>query len=203
MDIKKLLLNRLKIYLDDEFSQVEIGGNVLSTKRSICYTASKVGSKILNGLGYKCCAQRVTVIIGNEIGRSIFKDQKNGYIYSEDEVIKSGGWTIGLGFPPDSHYVIYIEGDKGEEILDLTYGQATRPQYNIIADAYWERVDNLPNTIIEMHIHKDAKLELDPIYHYPEFRKFFKRTVRKGIKILEKEGFSKIRDCRSEVDNER
>lgn len=196
MNMEKLLLNILKSHLDDEFSQIEIGGNTLSTRRGICYTASKVGSKILNGLGYKCCIQRVTVIIGNEIGRRIFKEQKKGYIYTEDELIKSGGWTIGLGFPPDSHYVIYVEGERGEkgEILDLTYEQATRPQYNIIADAYWERIDNLPDTIIEIHIHKDAKLELDPIYHYPEFRRFFKKTVRKGIRILEKEGFSKIRN---------
>lgn len=194
----KLLLSRLKSYLDEEFSQIEIEGNTLSTKNGICYTASKVGSKILNGLGYKCYIQRVTVFVGNDIGRRIFMEQKKGRICSEDEMIKSGGWTIGLGFPPDSHYIIYIEGERGEkgkgEILDLTYGQANRPQHNIIADAYWESEDNLPDTIIEMHIHKNAKLELDPIYHYPEFRRVFRKIVRKGTKMLEKEGFSKIRD---------
>lgn len=196
---RQLLLNRLKSYLDEEFSQLEVGGNTISIQKGICYTASKVGSKILNGLGYKCDIQRVTVIVGNEIGRRIFTEQKNRGAYYKDEMIKSGGWTIGLGYPPDSHYIIYIEGERIEggekgkgEILDLTYGQANRPQYNIIAGAYWESEDNLPNTIIEMYIHKNPKLELDPIYHYHEFKIFFKHIIRKGIKILEKEGFSKI-----------
>jgi hypothetical protein len=198
MEERKLLLNRLKSYLDEEFSQIEVGGHTLNTKKGICYTASKVGSKILNGLGYKCNIHRVTVIVGNDIGRRIFVEQQKSGVYSSDELIKHGGWTIGLGVPPDSHYIIYIEGETkqdGEkrkgEILDITYGQANRPQYNIIADAYWESEDNMPNTIIEIHICNDAKLELDPIYHYPEFRKIFKKIIRKGIRILEKEGFSK------------
>lgn len=198
MDTKKLLLNRLKSYLDEEFSHIEVGGNNLSIQKGICYTASKVGSKILKGLGYECSIQRVTVIVGNDIGRRIFLEQKKRCVYDKDEMIKSGGWTIGLGVPPDSHYIIYIEGEimkggeKGKgEILDLTYGQANRPQYNIVADAYWESEDNLPDTIIEMNIYKNPKLELDPIYHYHEFRKVFRNIIRKGIKILEKEGFSK------------
>jgi len=195
---KKLLLNRMKSYLDEEFGYIEVGGKNLSIHKGICYTASKVGSKILNGLGYKCDIQRVTVIVGNDIGRRIFLEQKKIGIYDQDEMIKSGGWTIGLGVPPNSHYIIYIEGERREgeekgkeEILDLTYRQVNRPQYNIITDAYWESEDNLPNTIIEMHLHKNPKLELDPIYHYHEFRRVFRNIIRKGIKILEKEGFSK------------
>ena len=203
MDTKKLLLNRLKSYLEEEFSHIEIEGKKLSIQKGICYTASKVGSKILKGLGYKCDIQRVTVIVGNDIGRRIFLEQKKIGVYSQDEMIKSGGWTIGLGVPPDSHYIIYIEGEKREtgekgkeekgkgEILDLTFGQANRPQYNLSAEAYWESEDNLPDTIIEMNIYNNPKLELDPIYHYHEFRKVFRSIVRKGIKILEKEEFSK------------
>lgn len=202
MEKRKLLLNSLKSYLDEEFSHIDVGGETLSTKKGICYTASKVGSKILNGLGYKCDIQRVTALVGNDIGKRIFTEQKKRDIYKQGEMIKYGGWTIGLGVPPDSHYIIYIEGEeagetgeKGKgEILDLTYGQANRPQHNLITDAYWESEDNLPDTIIEMHIYDNAKFELDPIYHYPEYRRTFKKIIRSGIKILEKEGFSKIRD---------
>ncbi len=206
MENRKLLLDRLKSFLDEEFSHINIRGEPLSTKKSICYTASMVGSKILNGLGYKCDIQRVTVLVGNEIGRKIFTEQKKRGLYEKDEMINANGWTIGLGVPPDSHYIIYIEGDrdngpnngsniKGKgEILDLTFGQANRPQHNIIADAYWESEDNLPETIIELHIYENPKFELDPVYYYPEYRRSFKKIIKSGIKILEKEGFSKIRD---------
>lgn len=183
----KLLLKLLKDYIDKEFSNIVHNGERLDTNRAICFTASKVACRILIKLGYTCKVQRVTVLVGNEKGRKIFAEQKKKGVYDKNEVIEHDGWIIGIGVPPDFHYVIYFP--KEDEIMDITFAQASRSQYDLNCEAYWEKKDNLPENIISVDFvdslgsNNDEKF--NPIYY--KQKGLFKHIIKKGVKTIKEE----------------
>src|SRR5659263_198943 len=103
----KLLLTRMKEELDKiisefYFSQVK---DKYETYMAACYTYSKCAEQILHALGYRdATVIRVVTVCGNEAGRRIFSQQTKAGKYDRDELIREGGWTIGIGVPPDFHY---------------------------------------------------------------------------------------------------
>lgn len=180
--VNKELLHELKNFLDNEFKVVKVDeGKVLNTSKGACFTISKVASKILNGLGYRCNVKRVKVMSGNKKGIELFiKQRKTGF--DRDEIIKEDGWIIGIGCTPEMfHYVIYFPDDK--EVMDLTYSQANRPEHELICEAYWEKLDNLPETIITLEFVEGIEPDtFSPIYY--DHKGIFKHIIKKGRKEL-------------------
>ena len=176
----KLLLNLLKDYIDNEFSKIIYNGEQLNTNRAICFTVSKVATRILVKLGYNCKVQRVTVLVGNEKGRKIFAEQNKRGIFDKEELIKCGGWIIGLGVPPYFHYVVYFP--KEDEVMDLTLGQASRPQYGLNCEAYWAKKENIPDAIISVEFIEVDSDNFDPIYY--KQKGLFKHIIKKGVKTV-------------------
>lgn len=182
----KELLDKLRDFIDKEFKQIAIGDKPLSTQVGACYTVSKVAVEILKRIGYNCRVQRVTVIVGNKKGRELFVEHNKRGIFDKDEIIRNEGWIIGIGVSPQFHYLIYFPDD--DEVMDLTYGQANRPQYDLIAEHYWAKLDSLPETIILLNLidQENVPKDFNPLYRYSEYRNLFKKCIKKGVKELRK-----------------
>lgn len=180
------LFDVLRDYIDkDVLQRIKVNGNVLSKNSGACYTASKIAERILMLLGYKCEVRRVVVIAGDRRGKEIFKRQTETQKFDKQEVIDAGCWLLGLGVPPMFHYVVWFPDEK--EILDLTYGQADRPKYGLNAKAYWEYIDNIPESIVSIDFVDKPPINFDPIYHYPLCQRMFN--------YIEEEGYKKLKDA--------
>lgn len=182
----KELLIKLKEFIDIEFKQILIDGKQISIDVGACYTVSKVAVGILKHLGYNCRVQRVEVISGNKKGRELFSKQSKSGRYDKSEIIAEGGWIIGLGVSPQFHYIIVFPDEK--EIMDLTFGQANRPQYELIAEPYWSDEKSLPETVIMVNLvidEKDVPENFNPVFDYSKYRRLFKKIIKKGAKELQ------------------
>lgn len=189
---KAALLNRLRAYIDTEGSRIRINSQPLSTNIGACYTVSKIAAEILRGLGYNTHVRRVAVIVGDKIGKEILLRQLKSGQFDLNEIIQKGGYTIGLGIPPEMfHFVVYIWNGEEKEIMDLTYGQADRPQHGIRAEAYWEKIDSLPETIISLDfINSGYPKSLAPVIEMERLKETFQQIITKGITILKQEGYA-------------
>lgn len=180
------LLQKLKYFIDKELENIEINGKIIDTNVGICFTVSKVASRILNKLGYKCNVKRVSILIGNKKGREIFHQQMQDNKFDKDEIIKDNGWIIGMGYTDADidtfHYVVYFPDEK--EIMDLTFGQADRPQRDLKCDAYWRNIDDLPETIIMIKFvdEKEKPGTFNPIYY--TYKGKFGHVIKKGAREL-------------------
>jgi hypothetical protein len=194
---KQALLNRLKEFIDSELNQITFEGmqGKLGINTSACFTISTIGAQILCGLGYNARIQRVMVIAGDKIGKELFKEQDKTGRFNKEEVIGKGGWLIGIGvvgpgIPAGQfHYIIHFPEEN--EILDLTYGQADRPQHNLRAEAYWEKMDSLPESVVFMAFINGSKpLTLNPVLEYTALQERFQQIIDKGITLLKQEGYA-------------
>lgn len=185
------LLAALQKHLDEELKVFRKDGQELSTNKGVCYTVSQLGARILQGLGYQCDVRRVVVLTGNETGKRIFKQQMETGKFDRQEMIDAGGWTQGIGVPPGMHYIIYFP--KEDEVMDLTFGQADRPEWNLHAEAYWKNYKDLPETIIGIEVVPDnipgetRKPEQDSLYNREDFKERFEMIIRRGIDKINKE----------------
>lgn len=162
-------------FVEELFATLEVAmngviydGEELSLNKGICFTASKVACKILRRLGYSCEVQRVKYIIGNEGGIKKFnqflKDGKKPNYVGKEHI-------LGLGFDEDdktgeagNHYVVYF--DKEDLILDLTIGQASRPEKDIVMKPYFSDAKNKPKEIIGCKFQKpDKEYELSTSFY--------------------------------------
>ena len=187
--IDRELFKELKGYIEYSLNRIIVGNERLSINKGTCYTTSKIACKILQGLNYKCRVQKVEVIVGDEIGRKVFAEQEKTNSFDKDIIIKSGGWCIGLGMNSDPdknyfHYVVYFYDD--DEIMDLTFNQATREKYNLICEPYWEHIDNLPETIMKIYKKDNGDGVVNPMINAPNVKAYSKMIIKTGIKLLEK-----------------
>lgn len=183
------LLIALKEHLDESLKVLY--PDVSPTDSGTCFVMSKIAVKILRRLGYDCREERVIVILGNETGRKVFLEQDKIGKFNIGEIIKDGGWTIGLGMPTSiddvaNHYVIFFPREK--EIMDITFGQARREDKKILASAYWCNENELPEIIIKLlrDVPRDKKWELDRDIYFPKFKPLFKDVVEYGYKKLKR-----------------
>lgn len=184
-DRKAMLLKELSEFLDLRLRMIYKGGEQMNLNEGVCDTTSIVASKILRRLGFDCHPQRVCFIIANEIGWKIHKQQRKQGKFNKEDLIEKGGWIIGLGFPEkkasDFHTVIYFP--YSAEIMDLTIGQASRPQHGIELEPFWVRADKLPKAIKDWGFIKDPK-ETIPMCALPEMKPWVDETVRLGYRRL-------------------
>jgi len=179
------LLIALKEHLDNSLNVLY--PDVKPTDSGTCFVMSKVAVKILRRLGYNCVEQRVFVILGNEKGKVVYLEQEKTGQFNIDEIIKDGGWTIGLGGKDEesNHYIVIFPNEK--EIMDITFGQAKRTEKNIPASAYWSNQDNLPETIMRIiFIQKNKEWELKRDWYIPKFKPIFKKVIEEGYKKLKR-----------------
>lgn len=177
------LFEALRDYIDKSILQnIKVDGQILSKNSGVCYTTSKIAERILRLLGYKCEIRRVSVISGDGIGKEIFKRQVQALRFDKQEIINTGGWLLGMGVPPMFHYVVWFPDEK--EIMDLTYGQAARPEYNLKAEAYWKPIDDLPDSIVFMNFIDEIPTNFNPLYEYPQYQRVFNHVEVEGYKKL-------------------
>ena len=186
------IIQTLYDHIEFGLNKIQVNGNKLSSKNGSCYTFSKLAVKILRKCGYNCFLKRVYVIVGNKKGRRIFNQQKKLKKFDKKEIIKKGGWVIGLGFPIEEkintyfepfHYVIWFP--QSEEIMDLTFNQVARQQYNIKAEPYCKNINNLPNEIIEMNFIQDKELKSkNPLFYKSQLKHYFNKLIREGVKKI-------------------
>lgn len=154
-----------------------------------CYTVSKMACKILNKNGYRCHVKRVTYMLGDKIGKEMFMEQAEQGHFDYKPIVEAGGWTIGLGLPEDKrrdgqegmHWVVYFYEDN--EILDLTFGQAHRPDKNIHAQHFWEDTDNLPDSIFGVYVPENQKPPAN-LYINNHLKEWYKDTIKLGVQKL-------------------
>lgn len=177
------LLEKLKEYLGTRMRQISCDGQRLNLNCGACDTISRLACEILKGIDYECEVRRVAVLIGNEIGRKIFAEQAKTGNFNQEEQIKAGGCVIGMGVPPEMfHYIIWFP--KEREILDLTFGQSSRPQYNIHTAAYWESINKLPEEILSFEFIDGVPETRAPLYDIPKLKPFFEDVIKKGMRYL-------------------
>lgn len=187
------LLLRLKSYLEDRFSKVTVGEKRLSLSLGMCYTASMVASEILKKIGYDCYVTRVEVFLGNEIWRRLSNEQEErGSKCDPEEIFAKGGYTIGLGMEKrkEYHYVVYFP--EQEEVMDLTFGQISRPEHGIINEAYWRGMSELPESILGIWETKpDLEWERGTLYNAPELKKYLEDIIKNGYELF-RERYGKL-----------
>ena len=166
-------------FLDRKMKNIIYDGEQLNLDGGVCFTASKIATKILKRLGYNCEVQRVKFIIGNESGKKKFEqfliDNKPPKYIGKEHV-------LGLGLH-GSHYIIYFKEES--LIMDLTIGQASRPEKDMIMKAYFRELDNLPKEIIACKFMKpDRVYELSCSFYLA--REYFDKVIKEGYKDLKK-----------------
>lgn len=186
MEKDEKILNYLVEYLNEKYSHIYLGKQQWNLNIGNCYTTSKLASEILNGVGYECEPRRVSMIIGNDIGKQIFIEQAKKKKFDKHEIMERGGYVIGLGIPQpnspeDSHWVVWCPRKKA--IMDLTIGQASRPQHGINLRPFFGTKENFPKEIIEMYFIQSEKprnlyMEKEPLKSYSE------AIVKEGIFTL-------------------
>lgn len=187
------LLERMKELLDEtiyELYSLEFK-DPQKERMTACFSYSRCAQAILKALGYRdATVIRVCIMCGNEIGRRIFLEQAKTGKFDRDELVKAGGWNIGIGVPPDFHYVVYFT--ETAEILDLTYGNANRPEYNLEAKAFWGSPSQYPESIVFIDVLCDGVpiRNFNPLWDYPNLRNRFRKAIKRIIKQLKKEGYA-------------
>lgn len=172
------LLDQLYNHIADAIKKIEIGGKKLDIDCGLCYTTSWVASKILKKMGYNCRPQKVTFLIGDSIAQSMLKDNPD---VDKEEVIKAGGWAIGLGVMrtdkdlENNHWVVWFP--KEEEIMDLTIGQANRPEKNINLKYFWEKAQEIPEPIFRANFQPNV-VHPYQIKNTPELKEYFKEVIK-------------------------
>jgi len=181
------LLSDLSYFIDGRLSNLTLKGEPLSINQSYCFSVSKLACKILRRLGYNCNVQRVMTILGNKKGKEVLLKQAECGKFDKQEVMDSGGWAIGIGTleKGQTHYVIYFPDTK--EIMDLTFGQASRPDKDIVCKPFWAGEDKLPKVIFTIVPHKrDSDWELQCLYYNKDLKEYFDLMIMDGYRTLKR-----------------
>lgn len=182
---RRTLLRDLESYLQEKLSHVVVGATQVTLEAGACYTISRLASEILCKLGYNCNPQRIEATLANWRARKIMEEQKRQGSSDIDEVYNRGGHILGIGYRSrgDYHYVVYFPDSK--DIMDLTFGQVSRPQKDILCEAYWENAENLPKEIIWLKILKnDDEWEKKTLYFHPVFQHYTQNIIQEGYELL-------------------
>ena len=181
------LLKDLYDFLDVKMKNVIYDGEQLSLDSGVCFTASKVASKILRKLGFDCEVQRMKLVIGNEGGIKKFnqflKDGKEPKYVGKEHIIGLGydGWDGDA--EGGSHYVVYFKNEN--LIMDLTIGQATRPEKDILMKPYFTTPEDRPEEIVGYKFEKpNKKYELSTSFY--SAREYYEKVINEGYRELKK-----------------
>jgi len=178
------LLKELEGYLNEKLSPVIVDDKQVSLDAGCCFTVSKIATGVLRRLGYECHVQRVELVVDNEIAREAVErhDVKD---VNWQAVYQRGGYTVGMGMEGRGHYHYVVFFPKRDEVMDLTFRQASRPQRNIVCEPYWQGVDNLPKRITYMKfVGNDNEWERQTLYYDEAFKQYGKEVIAEGFRRL-------------------
>jgi len=184
---KDELLETLYDFIRDRFSRITTQGVRWNMDVGTCYTVSKIGAKILKRCGYNAYPVKVMLTCANEQGRKNLEKQKKKGVYNPEETIKKGGWAVGIGHEHNgkkgSHWQIYFEDE--DMVMDLTYEQASRPQYDLICKPFFEKADELPENIVEI-IRVKPEIEGYLYLNEEPIKSYLKTVIKDGVKLLKR-----------------
>ncbi len=187
---KDELLKTLYDFIREKIISIETDGQKWDMNIGVCYTVGKVAYKILKRCGYNVSLIKVMVVSGDKKGRELMKANPK---ISKEELIKKGGWVVGIGVyekdvRKDNHWVIWFE-DEGM-VMDLTYEQASRPEHNMICKAYFEKEDELPETVFKI-IRVPSDVQSYLYMNEEPLKTYFKNVIKDGVKLLKKKRLNK------------
>lgn len=158
--LKPLLLNEFPNYIFQKFQS-----------SSFCMSYSWLISHILDFIAIKSKIKCIAMFLGNSLAMQIIYGEGFETLIRKitlDKLNKKGTiWTIGVGFTADNNDFHTIVQFKDKSILDGTILQASRPQYGLNIENFWDFRENFPSYIYRMEKYStNFPRELGLLYNY-------------------------------------
>lgn len=166
-DLTEEIISQLKDFLLIEFPKkvIDITRPVYEKIRQFkerelygtCKSNAFLIAQVFKLFGFNAEAKCVRMFVMNPEGQKLAKKSINALIKKVERERKHNQrkiWTLGIGFTKnesDAHAIVYFPNEY--MILDNTFKQCERPEHNLIAENYWERIDKIPSSIYHSHIY--------------------------------------------------
>ena len=161
--IRRVLLKEGVEYLDNKLQQIHIGSNALSINSGCCYAVCQMVHNILKKLHIETRIVRVSYLIAtNGAWEILMNNMEKGVdpLKTRQEIVDKNEWSIGLGYENKSDSFHFVLMTNDNEIIDLTIGQASRPEHNLIFSPFWCKEEDVPADIRQIQM-KDTDEAID------------------------------------------